>query len=107
MNVFLLGLRVTDSAMVEDGKVNVIAESLPSSNKKISTKVQLIQKEDHYVGKLLKDLEEKQEVLAIGPTKATPDGVIQMQPMLVVTPENFSDILAINTFMLDVKGWPL
>ena len=48
MNVFLLGLRVTDSAMVEDGKVNVIAESLPSSNKKISTKVQLIQKEDHY-----------------------------------------------------------
>ena len=54
MNVFLLGLRVTDSALVEDGKVNVIAESLPSSNKKISTKVQLIQKEDHYVGKLLK-----------------------------------------------------
>ena len=97
MNVFLLGLRVTDSALVEDGKVNVIAESLPSSNKKISTKVQLIQKEDHYVGKLLKDLDEKQEVLAIGPTKATPDGVIQMQPMLVVTPENFSDILAINT----------
>ena len=99
MNVFLLGLRVTDSAMVEDGKVNVIAESLPSSSKKISTKVQLIQKEDHYVGKLLKDLDEKQEVLAIGPTKSTPDGVIQMQPMLVVTPENFSDILAINTFM--------
>ena len=99
MNVFLLGLRITDSALVEDGKVNVIAESLPSSNKKISTKVQLIQKEDHYVGKLLKDLDEKQEVLAIGPTKATPDGVIQMQPMLVVTPENFSDILAINTFM--------
>ena len=99
MNVFLLGVRITDTAQVDDGKVNVLAESLPSSNKRVSTKVQLVQKEDHYVGKLLKDLEDKQEVLAIGPTKATPDGVIQMQPMLVVTTENFSDILAINTFM--------
>jgi len=99
MNVFLLGIRVTDKAQVDDGKVNVLAESLPSSNKRVATKVQLIQKEDHYVGKLLKELDEQQEVLAIGPTKATPDGVIQMQPMLVVTTENFSDILAINTFM--------
>ena len=56
MNVFLLGVRITDTAQVDDGKVNVLAESLPSSNKRVSTKVQLIQKEDHYVGKLLKDL---------------------------------------------------
>jgi len=52
MNVFLLGIRITDEAITEDGKVNVIAESLPASNKRIATKVQLIQKADHYVGKL-------------------------------------------------------
>ena len=63
MNVFLLGIRVTDKAILEDGKANVIAEALPSSNKRVTTKVQLIQKADHYVGKLLQDLEEKQEVL--------------------------------------------
>ena len=96
MNVFLMGIRIKDEAIVEDDKVNVIAESLPSSNKRVSTKIQLVQKADHYVGKLLKNLKEKQEVLAIGPTKATPDGVLQMQPMLVVSTENFSDILAIN-----------
>ena len=99
MNVFLLGIRITETAIHEDGKVNVIAESLPASNKRVATKVQLIQKSDHYVGKLLDQLEEKEEVLAIGPTKATPDGVIQMQPMLIVTRDNFTDILAINTFM--------
>ena len=99
MNVFLMGIRIKDEAIVEDDKVNVIAESLPSSNKRVSTKIQLVQKADHYVGKLLKNLKEKQEVLAIGPTKATPDGVLQMQPRLVVSTENFSDILAINTFM--------
>ena len=88
MNVFLMGVRITDEASTEDGKVNVIAESLPSSAKRISTKVQLIQKADHYVGKLLLDLKESQEVLAIGPTKATPDGVLQMQPMLVVSFKN-------------------
>ena len=59
MNVFLLGIRITDKAILEDGKANVIAEALPSSNKRVSTKVQLIQKADHYVGKLLQDLEEK------------------------------------------------
>ena len=99
MNVFLLGMRINDTAILEDGKVNVIAESLPSSNKRVSTKVQLIQKADHYVGGLLKKLEEKQEVLALGPVKPTPDGVLVMQPMLVITQENFSDILAVNAFM--------
>ena len=99
MNVFLLWMRINDTAILEDGKVNVIAESLPSSNKRVSTKVQLIQKADHYVGGLLQKLEEKQEVLALGPVKPTPDGVLVMQPMLVITQENFSDILAVNAFM--------
>ena len=53
MNVFLLGVRIADEALLEDGKVSVIAESLPSSTKRVTTKVQLIQKADHYVGKLL------------------------------------------------------
>ena len=92
-------MRINDTAILEDGKVNVIAESLPSSNKRVSTKVQLIQKADHYVGGLLQKLEEKQEVLALGPVKPTPDGVLVMQPMLVITQENFSDILAVNAFM--------
>ena len=99
MNVFLLGVRIADEALLEDGKVSVIADSLPSSTKRVTTRVQLIQKADHYVGKLLNKLKEKEEVLAIGPCEATPDGVIQMQPMLIVSKENFSDILAINTFM--------
>tara|TARA_R100000084_G_C4640365_1_gene143488 strand:+ start:182 stop:829 length:648 start_codon:yes stop_codon:yes gene_type:complete len=99
MNVFLLGMRINDTAILEDGKVNVIAESLPSSNKRVSTKVQLIQKADHYVGGLLQKLQEKQEVLALGPVKPTPDGVLVMQPMLVISQENFSDILAVNAFM--------
>ena len=99
MNVFLLGIRITDKAILEDGKANVIAEALPSSNKRVLTKVQLIQKADHYVGKLLQKLEEKQEVLALGPVKPTPDGVLVMQPMLVISKENFSDLLAVNAFM--------
>ena len=99
MNVFLLGIRVTDKAILEDGKANVIAEALPSSYIRVSTKVQLIQKADHYVGKLLQDLQEKQEVLALGPVKPTPDGVLVMQPMLVISKENFSDLLAVNAFM--------
>ena len=99
MNVFLMGIRVTDSAAVEDKKVNLLAECLPNSNKRVPTKIQIIQSEDHYVGKLLKQLKEGDEVLAIGPTKPTPDGVLKMQAMLIVSKENFSDILAINTFM--------
>lgn len=54
---------------------------------------------DHYVGKLLKDLKEDDTVFAIGPTRATPDGVLQMQPILVVTQENWSDLLAVNLFV--------
>jgi len=99
MNVFILGLRVTASAAEDDGTVNVLAESLPSNEKRVATKVQLLQKADHYVGKLLKKFEEGQTILAIGPTRPTPDGVLQMQPMLVVTEENFQDLLAINLFI--------
>jgi hypothetical protein len=99
MNVFILGLKVTDTAQHSDGKCNVIAEALPSSERRVSTRVQLIQKIDHYVGKLLDQLEEGEEILAIGPTRATPDGILQMQPMLVVTRDNFTDILAVNAFM--------
>ena len=57
MNVFILGLKVTDTAQHSDGKCNVIAEALPSSERRVSTRVQLIQKVDHYVGKLLDQLE--------------------------------------------------
>jgi hypothetical protein len=99
MNVFLLGLRVTATAEVTEGTVNVIAESLPSSEKRIPTKVQLLQSKEHYVGKLLQALTEAQTVLALGPTRPTPDGVLQMQPMLVVTNDNFEDLLAVNLFI--------
>jgi hypothetical protein len=99
MNVFLLGLRVTATADVTDKNVNVLAVSLPSSDKKTVTKVQLIQNEEHYVGKLLKNLTENQTILALGPTRSTPDGILQMQPMLVVTSDNFDDLLAINLFI--------
>lgn len=78
--------------------MNVLAENLPSNEKRVATKVQLIQQSNHYVGKLLKKLEEGQTVLALGPTKPTLDGVLKMQPMLVVTEDNFSDLLAINVF---------
>ncbi|MBM4230431.1 MAG: hypothetical protein FJ184_06730 [Gammaproteobacteria bacterium] len=99
MNVFLLGLRITAEAQEDDGTLNVLAEALPSNDKRVATKVQLIQQKNHYVGKLLKNLKADDTVLAIGPTRPTPDGVLQMQPMLVVTKENFDDLLAINLFM--------
>ena len=99
MNVFTLGLRITGTANETDGVVDVIAESLPASDRRVPTKVQLKQKKDHYVGKLLQSLELDATCLAIGPTKPTPDGVLVMQPMLIVTKENFDDLLAINLFM--------
>lgn len=100
MNVFLLGLRVTATAQSTDEEtLNVLAESLPSSERKTATKVQLIQNSKHYVGKLLKNLEVDQTILALGPTRPTVDGLLQMQPMLVVSQENFDDLLAINTFI--------
>jgi len=100
VNIFTLGLRITDAADIDENKVvHVLAESLPSSDRRVATKVQLSMKQDHYVGKLLTALEEKQTVLAIGPTKTTPDGVLQMQPMLIVTKENWDDLLAVNLFV--------
>ena len=99
MNVFLLGLRITASAQEDEGVLNVLAESLPSSDKRVPSKVQLLQQKDHYVGKLLGDLKEDQTVLAIGPTRSTPDGILQMQPILVVTQDNFEDLLAVNLFI--------
>ncbi len=99
MNVFTLGLRITAKAEENEGIINVIAESLPASDKRSATKVQLLQGKDHYVGKLLAELEEGETCLAIGPTKPTPDGVLKMQPMLVVTSRNFDDLLAVNLFV--------
>lgn len=99
MNVFLLGLQVKDEAEQNDDIVNVIAESLPSNDKRVATKVQLLQNKNHYVGKLLTKLAKEDTILALGPTRATPDGVLQMQPMLVVTKENFDDLLALNVFI--------
>jgi len=101
MNVFILGLRITATAAPGDNNtINVLAEALPSNDRKVATKVQLIQKENHYVGKLLSGLEEKQTVLALGPTRPTPDGVLQMQPIIVITEDNFDDLLAVNIFMM-------
>jgi len=100
MNVFILGLRVTETAQEDEGTLNVLTESLPSNDKRVPTKVQLLQGKDHYVGKLLKDLKKDDTVLAIGPTRPTPDGWLQMQPMLIVSQEtNFDDLLAINLFV--------
>lgn len=99
MNVFLLGLSIKETAQDNSGVINVLAEALPSNDRRISTKVQLIQDKDHYVGKLLMQLNRSDSVLAIGPTRATIDGVLQMQPMLVVSKENFDDLLAINLFV--------
>jgi len=99
MNVFLLGLRVTAVAQINEKTVDVLAESLPASDKRVPTKVQLLQAKDHYVGKLLQTLKENQTILALGPTRTTPDAVLQMQAMLVVTNENFNDLLAINLFI--------
>jgi hypothetical protein len=100
MNVFLLGLKITAEAQSADEEtVNVLGEMLPSNDKRVNTKVQLLQQKNHYIGKLLKELKTGQTALAIGPTRATPDGVLQMQPMLIVTPENFNDLLAFNLFV--------
>jgi hypothetical protein len=100
MNVFILGLRVTETAQEDEGTLNVLTESLPSNDKRVPTKVQLLQNKDHYVGKLLNDLKKDDTVLAVGPTRPTPDGWLQMQPMLVVSQEtNFDDLLAINLFV--------
>lgn len=99
MNVFVLGLQIKESPQVEDDKINVISEALPNSETRIATKVQLIQEKSHYVGKLIADLDQGQTILAIGPAKATPDNVLIMQPMLIVTEKNFDDLLAMNFFM--------
>jgi len=100
MNVFILGLRVTSEALEDDkGIVNVLCESLPSSEKRVATKTQLSMPKDHYVGKLLKGLKEQDNVLALGPTRATVDGVLQMQPILIVNQENWEDLLAVNLFV--------
>jgi hypothetical protein len=99
MNILLLGLRVTNESIEREGSCELNAEALPSTERKIPTKVLLSQKSDHYVGKLLGKLEEKEIFLAIGPTKSDPDGLLKMQPMLVVTRENFDDLLALNLFI--------
>jgi hypothetical protein len=99
MNVFILGLQVASEPLEEDGSVYVTAQALPSTEKKISTKVLLVQKADHYVGKLLSKLTNEETVLAVGPTKADPDGLLKMQPMLIATKENWDDLLAINLFL--------
>jgi hypothetical protein len=99
VNIFTLGVRVTAEAEIEEGIINVLAESLPASEKKAPTKVQLKQQKDHYVGKLLAELTVNDTCLAIGPTKPTPEGVLVMQPMLIVTPQNYEDLLAINLFV--------
>jgi hypothetical protein len=54
---------------------------------------------DHYVGKIFSSLVKNETILAIGPTKPTPDGVLQMQPMLVVTQDNWDDLLAVNLYI--------
>jgi hypothetical protein len=99
MNVFILGVKITDTALAEEKKVNVLGVVLPSSDRKVPTKIQLLQEETHYVGNLLKKLTKDETILAIGPTRQTPDGVLQMQPMLIVTESNFDDLLAVNAFI--------
>jgi len=99
MNIFLLGLKITDPAQIDEQTINVLAEALPSNDRRVNTKVQLLQNKDHYVGKLLQQLQKNESVLAIGPTRSTVDGVLQMQPMLVVSKDNFDDLLAINLFI--------
>lgn len=99
MNIFLLGLRVKDEAIQEEGVFNLVAEALPSTDKKVLTKVSLKQKSDHYVGKVLSSLKRDEVFLAIGPTKSDPDGLLKMQPMLVVNNNNWNDLLAINLFI--------
>ena len=100
MNIFILGLRVLSESSTDDDKLEVLlTESLPSNDRKIPTKVQLKQDSEHYVGKLMKGCKENDQILAVGPTRPTPDGHLLMQPMLIVTNQNWSDILAINAFI--------
>jgi len=99
MNVFMLGLRVKDAPFESDGSINVSAEALPSTDKKVATKVLLLQQSQHYVGNLLKGLKEGDTIFAVGPTKAEPDGLLKMQPMLIVTQDNWDDLLAINLYI--------
>ena len=99
MNILLLGLRVTNESIELEGSCELNAEALPSTERKIPTKVLLSQKSNHYVGKLLSKLKEKEIFLAIGPTKSDPDGLLKMQPMLVVRKDNWEDLLAINLFI--------
>ena len=96
MNIFLLGLKITDLAQTDEQTINVLAEALPSNDRRVNTKVQLLQ---NNVGKLLQQLQKNESVLAVGPTRSTVDGVLQMQPMLVVSKDNFDDLLAINLFI--------
>ena len=60
MNVFLLGLKVTDTAQEDEGVLNVLAQALPTTERKDPTKVQLLAKKETYVGKALQKLEGKQ-----------------------------------------------
>lgn len=100
MNIFMLGLRVTDTALEQEGLINVIAEALPASEKRIPTKVQLLDKPGSYVANQLKKFAEGDLILAIGPTKPLPDGEgLKMKPILVVTQDTFDDILVMNMFM--------
>ena len=99
MNVFILGLKVKDEPIEDEGTVNINAVALPSSDKKTETRISLVQKADHYVGKLLKELKENETFLAIGPTKADPDGLLKMQPILIVRKDNWDDLLAVNLFL--------
>ena len=100
MNIFILGLRVlSKSTQDEDKRETLLTESLPSNDRKIATKVTLKQSSEHYVGKLLASCEEQEQILAIGPTRSTPDGYLLMQPMLIITNRNWADILAVNAFI--------
>lgn len=100
MNVFLLGLQVTSEPFETEEKViTVLAQALPSSDKRVATKVQLAMPSDHYIGKLLNQVKKDQTIFAVGPTRNTPDGVLQMQPMLVVTKDNWNDLLAVNLYV--------
>jgi len=99
MNVFMLGLRVKNAPFNNDGTIKVSAEALPSTDKKVATKVLLLQQSQHYVGNLLKGLKEGDTIFAVGPTKAEPDGLLKMQPMLIVTQDNWDDLLAINLYI--------
>jgi len=80
----MLGLRVTDTALEQEGLINLIAEALPASEKRTPTKVQLIDKPGSYVANQLK--------------KADGEG-LKMKPMLVVSKDSFDDILVMNLFM--------